>query len=94
MQASDAKEDADGTRDALLPTDPVPAQPDSQLQKSPSVHASTDAASNTADGSGAGGPANANSKPAIHPMAKKDGADARKPVFKAKKRQVIYFNLL
>lgn len=91
MQASHAKQDAGDARDALLPKDPVPAQPDSQ--KGPSVHAGTDAASNTADGSGAGGPANANSKPAIHPMAKKDGADARKPVFKAKKRQVIYSNL-
>ena len=89
VQASDAKEDAGYTSGAPTPSGSVPAQSDSR--KSPSVHARIDAVSNTADDKGMGAPANAS--PAVNPVGRKDGADARKPVFKAKKRQVIFYNL-
>lgn len=50
-------------------------------------NAVADAVSNTASGTAVGAPAS--STPADQ-VAKKAGADASKPVFKAKKRQVFY----
>lgn len=91
MQASGTKENAGDTGNASTPSESVPARPGSR--KSPSVCASGDAVSNTANGTGMGARASASSNPA-DPVANKDGADTSKPVFKAKKRQVIYISAI
>lgn len=84
MQVPDGKENAGDTGNASSPSEVVPAQPNSQ--NSPSVNAGADVVGNTASGTAVDTPAS--STPADQ-VAKKEGADASKPVFKAKKRQVI-----
>lgn len=83
MQVPDGKENDGDTGNASSPSEAVPAQPGSQ--KSPSVNTGADAESITAAGTAVDAPAS--STPADQ-VAKKEGADASKPVFKAKKRQV------
>lgn len=89
VQVPDGKENAGDTGNASSPSDVVPAQPGNQ--NSPSVSAGADAVSNTAGVTAADAPAS--STPADQ-VAKKEGADASKPVFKAKKRQVIDTGLI